>query len=451
MHLDAETLARIQFALTVSFHYLYPPFSIGLAWLMVVMEGQFLRTRAPVYEQMTRFWTKIFAATFAMGVTTGMVMEFEFGTNWAAYSRFVGDVFGAPLAAEALLSFFLESTFLAVLVFGWDRVSKKMHFFATLMVAVGATMSSLWIVVANSWQQTPAGYHIVGEGKNMHAEITSFWAMFFNPSSISREAHVVGSALTTACFVVIAISAWYLLKKRHEDFAKRSMVIALVMGFVAVVMTAGAGHRQGQVVAKEQPAKLAAFEGHFKSSPEGTPLYLVGYPDVAEQRVLYGIAIPGGLSMLAFNSFTKPVTALDQFPKEDWPPILMTFFSFHGMIALGSLMGALLAFALFLHWRGRLFEQRWLLWVFILAAPLPYIVNELGWITAEVGRQPWIVQGFLRTKDAISESVTAGQILGSTIMFMSIYSLLFVLYLFIVGKKIAAGPETAVNNAGEGK
>ncbi len=451
MHLDAELLARIQFALTASFHYLYPPFTIGLAWLMVVMEAQWVRTGDAVYDRMARFWTKIFAATFAMGVTTGIVMEFEFGTNWAAYSRFVGDVFGAPLAAEALLSFFIESTFLGVVIFGWDRVSKGLHFFATIMVAVGATLSSLWIIVANSWQQTPAGYKIVGEGKNLHAEITSFWEMFFNPSSLSREAHVIGSALTTACFVVIAVSAWYLLKKRNQELAKHNLKIGITMGLIATVLTAGAGHHQGQLVAKHQPAKLAAFEGHFKTVEGGAPLYLIGYPDVAEQRVRFGLAIPGGLSMLAYNSFTQPVAALDQFPKEDWPPILISFFSFHAMIGLGTLMGGLLFLALIMWLRGRLFEQRWLLSLLILALPLPFITNEVGWISAEVGRQPWIVQGFLRTKDALSESVSAGQILGSTLMFISIYSILFALYMFIIIRKIKAGPEAVGHDAGEVK
>lgn len=451
MHWDVEFLARLQFALTASFHYLYPPFSIGLAWLLVIMKAQHLRTGAAVYDQMAKFWTKIFAATFAMGVTTGIVMEFEFGTNWAAYSRFVGDIFGAPLAAEAILSFFLESVFLAVLVFGWDRVSRRVHFFATLMVAVGATLSAVWIVVANSWQQTPAGFEIVGEGLNRHAQITSFWEMFFNASSMARLAHVITAALVTASFVVMSVSAWYLLRKRHEDFAKRCFRIALVVGFLAVFTTAGAGHRQGQLLATTQPAKLAAFEGHFKTAEGGTPLYVIGYPDVAQEKVLYGFGIPGGLSMLAYNSFTKPVTALDKFPKEDWPPVVISFFSFHGMIALGTAMLGLTFLGLVFWWRKKLFETRWLLWIFVLAFPLPYLTNELGWVAAEVGRQPWIVQDMLRTKDALSESVSASQVLGSTLMFTGVYSVLFILYLFIILAKVCKGPEDAVAvvNAGE--
>lgn len=441
MHLDVEMLARIQFAITASFHYLYPPLTIGLGWLMVVMEALHLKTGDPVYEKMAKFWTKIFAATFAMGVTTGIVMEFEFGTNWANYSRFVGDVFGSPLAAEALISFFLESVFLGVLVFGWNRVSQRTHLFAAVMVALGATLSALWIVVANSWQQTPAGYHIVGEGASARAEIVSFMAMFFNPSSMERYLHVVIGALLTAAFFVMSVSAYYLLKGQHVEFAKRSFKIALIFGAVAAVSALGSGHAHAVGVAKTQPAKLAAYEGHFKTSEGGTPLYLIGFPDEKEQRVRYGIGIPGFLSFLVYMDFTKPVTALDTFAPEDQPPVLIPFFAFHTMMSLGMAFIGLTLFGVFLWWRGQLFECRWLLWIFVFALPAPYIANMAGWIAAEVGRQPWIVYGLLRTKDGISEGVTAGQVLGSSLMFTVIYSLFFVLYVFIIREKIRKGPE----------
>lgn len=441
MQWDVEMLARIQFALTAMFHYLYPPLTIGLGWLMVTMEALHLKTGDPVYEKMAKFWTKIFAATFAMGVTTGIVMEFEFGTNWAAYSRFVGDVFGSPLAAEALVSFFLESTFLGVLIFGWERVSKRLHLFAATMVALGATLSALWIVVANSWQHTPAGYHIVGEGLNARAEIVSFAAMFFNPSSMARYAHVLTGAVLTAAFFVMSISAYYILKGRDLEFAKRSFKIALVFGFAGAILALGAGHGQAIIVAKEQPAKLAAFEGHFKTTEGGTPLYIIGFPDVKEQRVRYGIGIPGFLSFLAYMDFNKPVTALDAFPPEDQPPVPIPFYSFHAMISLGMAFIGLTSLALLLLLLGRLFDQRWLMWIFVIALPGPYIANMAGWVGAEVGRQPWIVQGLLRTKDGLSESVSAGQVLGSMLMFTAIYSLFFVLYVFIIREKIRKGPE----------
>lgn len=440
MELNAEFLSRIQFGMTAGFHYLYPPLTIGLGWLMFIMEVQYLRTHEAVYEQMAKFWTKVFALTFAMGVTTGIVLEFEFGTNWAVFSRYVGDIFGSPLAAEALFAFFLESTFLAVLVFGWDRVSPRVHLLATGMVAFGSTLSAVWIVVANSWMHSPAGFHLVGEGAQMRAEIVSFWAMFFNPTSMPRLAHVLVSALITGAFFVMSVSAFYILKNRHLDFAKRSFTIALVMGFFSSYVILATGHFQAQIVAGVQPAKLAAFEGHFKTIEGGAPLYLFGIPDVQEQRVKYGLAIPGALSFLAHDDFSKPVTALDAFPKEDWPPVHIPFFAFHLMVFLGMSFIAMATASLFFWWRGTLFEKRWLMWIFVFSVPAPYIVNQLGWIAAEVGRQPWIVHGLLRTSDAVSPGITGAQVLGSLLMFTFIYSVLFALYIFLLNDKIQKGP-----------
>ncbi|HOK09586.1 MAG TPA: cytochrome ubiquinol oxidase subunit I [Candidatus Hydrogenedens sp.] len=438
---DALMLARIQFALTAIFHYLYPPLTIGLGWIMAFMSYKRFKTEEDLYDKMSRFWTGIFAITFAMGVTTGIVMEFEFGTNWSEYSRFVGDVFGSPLAAEALISFFLESTFLGILVFGWNRVSKKMHFFATLMVALGATLSALWIIVANSWQQTPAGYHVVETALGPRAEITNFWQMFFNYSTIGRFSHVIFSAIVNSAFVVMSISAYYLLKGKYENFAKYSLKVALVFGCIGAYLVLLAGHHQAIVVSRHQPAKLAAFEGHFKTTGEGTPFYLFGIPNEQAQRVDYGVAVPGFLSFLVYFDFTKPVTALDQFPPEDRPPVALPFFSFHIMAVLGMFFILLTTLSMFLWWRGTLFNYRWLLWIFVFSFPLPYIANMLGWIAAEVGRQPWIVQNLLRTKDGISPGVSASQVLGSMIMFTTIYSVLFILYIFLLLKKIKKGPE----------
>ena len=442
-----ELIARVQFGLTAGFHYLYPPLSIGLGWLLVVMEALWLKTGDAVYERMAKFYTRIFAATFAMGVTTGIVLEFEFGTNWAAYSRFVGDVFGSPLAAEAMFAFFLESVFLGLLVFGWNRVGRKMHFFATLMVAFGATLSAVWIIVANSWMQTPAGFALVETNGALRAEITSFWAMVFNPSSLDRLAHTLMAALTLASFFVMGISAWYLLWGRHEGHAKRALRIALIAGLLATLGTAGTGHHSGQSIAREQPAKLAAFEGHFVTTGEGAPLWVFGLPDVEARTVRYGLPIPGALSLLAHNSLTAPVTALDTFPESDWPPVLPVFFSFHLMVALGGLFILLTLAGLFFWWRDTLVEQRWLLWLYVLAIPLPYIANEVGWIAAEIGRQPWLVYGLLRTPEGLSEGVSGAQVLGSAIMFTGIYALLFCLYVFIILRKVKQGPDPAVKEA----
>src|ERR1017187_5271206 len=298
MDLSVLMLSRVQFALTIMFHYLFPPLSIGLGGLLVIMEAMYLKTANPSYEVMAKFWTKIFAVNFAIGVATGIVMEFQFGTNWATYSRYVGDVFGSALAAEGIFAFFLESGFLAVLVFGWDKVSPRTHFFSTCMVALGAFFSSIWIVVANSWQQTPAGYHIVGEGLRARAEITDFWAMVFSPSSMQRLSHTLIGAYILAAFFVMSIAAYYILKGRHLDFAKKSFSIALVVAALASLAAPISGDMQARKVAKTQPAKLAAMEAVFQTGTKPTPLYLFGQPDVTAQRVNYSVRIPGMLSWL---------------------------------------------------------------------------------------------------------------------------------------------------------
>jgi len=413
MELDALALSRFQFALTIMFHYLFPPLSIGLGWMMVIMEGMYLKTGNREYEAIARFWTSIFAVVFAMGVATGIVMEFEFGTNWANYSRYVGDVFGSALAAEGIFAFFLESGFLAVLVFGWDRVSPRMHFFSTVMVAVGALFSSVWITVANSWQQTPAGHHIVGEWPNARAEIVDFWAMVFNPSSVHRLVHVWIAALILGAFFILSISAYYILKRRHVE---------------------------PNNVATTQPAKLAPFEGHFKTGEGGAPLYLFGWPDEEAGVVKLGLGIPGGLSFLIHEDFTTPVPGLDEFPREDWPPVWLSFQTYHIMVALGMYFIALTLLAAFLLWRGTLFETRWLLWVIVFSVIGPYIANQFGWAAAEVGRQPWIVYGLLRTRDALSPVLSAEQILGSIVMFSVLYSFLLIIWLYVMNLKIRKGP-----------
>jgi cytochrome d ubiquinol oxidase subunit I len=272
--MDAEILARLQFAFTVAFHYIYPPLSIGLGVLLVIMEGMYLKTGNKVYETMTRFWVKIFALTFAIGVSTGIVMEFEFGTNWATYSRYVGDIFGSALAAEGIFAFFLESGFLAILVFGWNKVSPKVHFFSTIMVSFGSMLSAVWIVVANSWQQTPTGYHIVGEGINARAEITDFWEMVFNPSSMDRLSHVLSGAWLAGAFLVISVSAYYIIKKRHVDLSKKALKIGLAFALFASLFQLFTGHNSAVGVAENQPAKLAAFEAHFDSYLHLTTLFI---------------------------------------------------------------------------------------------------------------------------------------------------------------------------------
>ncbi|MCB9081786.1 MAG: cytochrome ubiquinol oxidase subunit I [Lewinellaceae bacterium] len=436
---DVEILARIQFAFTVAFHYIYPPLSIGLGLLMVLMEGLYLRTGDADYEKLARFWTKIFAVTFGIGVATGIVMEFEFGTNWATYSRYVGDIFGSALAAEGIFAFALESGFLGILLFGWDRVSSRVHFIATVGVWLGSMFSAVWIVVANSWQQTPAGYHIVGEGMNARAEITDFWAMVFNPSSVDRLLHVWVGAFLAGTFLVLSVHAWYLLKGRYEAISRKAFSLALLVGLVFSLSQLLTGHRSAEGVSRNQPIKMAALEGHFAAEAPAD-LFLFGWVD-EEQQTTHGLAIPGGLSLLLHQDPQAPVKGLQAFPAEDHPDTINGVFQFyHLMVAIGLALIGLTILAAFFWWRGTLFSKRWLLRIFVLAVLLPNIANQVGWFSAEMGRQPWVVYGLLRTSDALSRQVTAGQIVFSLIMFTLIYSLLFALFLYMLTKKIKAGP-----------
>lgn len=438
--MDVETLSRLQFAFTIAFHYIYPPLSIGLGLVMVIMEAQYLRTHDRVYERMARFYTRIFALTFGIGVATGIVMEFEFGTNWATYSRYVGDVFGSALAAEGIFAFALESGFLGILLFGWNRVGPRTHFFATAMVLIGSMFSAVWIVVANSWQQTPAGYHIVGEGLEARAEITDFWAMVFNPSSVERVLHVwIGSFLAGA-FLVLSISAWYLLKRRHVVFAEKSMKISLVVAAVASLAQLFTGHLSADVVAKHQPAKLAAMEAHFDSLAVAD-MYLFGWVDKESQQV-HGVKIPKGLTFLIHRDFVTPVPGLNSFPENERPPMVnFVFQMYHLMIAIGITLIVWSWWLMWLWWRGQLFRRRWILIVCVWFVLLPQIANQVGWYAAETGRQPWVVYKLLRTSDALSQSVTANHVKFSLVLFSIVYTLLFMLFIYMLNKKIKHGPD----------
>ena len=437
--MDVEILARVQFAFTIAFHYIYPPLSIGLGLLLVIFEGLYLKTGNKMYEQMTRFWIKIFALIFGIGVATGIIMEFEFGTNWATYSKYVGDIFGSALAAEGIFAFALESGFLGVLLFGWNRVSPRVHFFSAIMVFLGSMFSAIWIVVANSWQQTPAGFHIVGNGMDARAEITDFWAMVFNPSSVERLIHVWIAAFLAGIFLVLSVNAWYILKNKHLDIAKRSFKIALIAATIFSLLQLVAGHQSADVVYEHQPAKLAALEGHYDSMSRAD-MYLLGYVDNKTQKVT-GIKIPGGLSFLTQGDFNKPVKGLNAFKPEERPQQVNSIFQFyHIMVAIGMFLIALTLYASWLSFKNKLFDKRWLLWIFVWSVLLPQIANQTGWFAAEMGRQPWVVYGLLKTSDALSKSVSANQIVFSLIMFMVVYLLLFVLFLYLLNKKIIHGP-----------
>lgn len=438
----------MQFAFTISFHYIYPPLSIGLGIMLVFMEGMYIRTGKKMYETLTRFWIKIFALIFGIGVATGIVMEFEFGTNWATYSRYVGDIFGSALAAEGIFAFALESGFLGLLLFGWNRVSKNVHFFSTIMVALGSMFSAIWIVVANSWQQTPSGFHIVGQGMKARAEVTDFWEMVFNPSSVDRLSHVLTAAFLSGAFLVMSVHAYYILKNRHVEISKKAFKLALLLAAVSSLLQLVTGHQSANGVAVNQPAKLAAFEGHYDSLGPGD-MYLLGIVNNKTQQVK-GIKINGGLSFLLHNNFTTPVTGLNAFAESDRPKQVNAIFQvYHGMIAIGMALIALSITGLVLWWRKKLFSYRWLMVVFVFAVLLPQIANQLGWYSAEMGRQPWVVYGLLRTSDALSKAVTAGQVLFSLIMFTVIYAFLFALFIYLLHKKIKHGIDDASHDLGE--
>lgn len=437
--MDVEILSRIQFAFTIAFHYIYPPLSIGLGLIMVIMESLYLRTGNKEYETLAKFWTRIFALTFGIGVATGIVMEFEFGTNWATYSRYVGDVFGSALAAEGIFAFALESGFLGVLLFGWNRVKPWVHWVATMGVFLGSMFSAVWIVIANSWQQTPAGFHVVGEGMEARAEITDFWAMVFNPSSMDRLIHTWQGAFLAGAFLVLSVHAYYLRKGRYVEISKKAFRIALVVATIFSLSQLVSGHSSANGVAANQPAKLAAFEGHFEAEAPGD-MYLFGWVDKESQQV-WGVKVPGGLSFLLDYRFDTPVTGLNAFKEEDRPSQINAVFQFyHIMVSIGMFLIALTLFACYKWIRGDLFETKWLLGVFSFSVILPQIANQVGWYAAEMGRQPWVVYGLLRTSDALSKSVTENQVLFSLIMFFFVYTLLLLLFLYLLNKKIKHGP-----------
>jgi len=436
--LDPVLLARIQFAFTVGFHFIFPSLTLGLTLVVLILESLYLRTNQERYKEASGFWIKTLGLTFVVGVATGITMEFSFGTNWSEYSRFVGDIFGAPLAAEAIFAFFLESSFLAILIFGRKRVSKKVYWLAAFLVFFGSHLSGLWILIANSWQQTPAGYAII-DGR---AQLTDFWAAAFNPSTLPRFLHTIVSGWVAGTFFVAGISAWYLLKKRHVDFARLSITVALIVAAIASLGQLGLGHFHSVQVAETQPAKMAAFEGLYQTQ-RGAPMALFGIPDAAQETVHLYVGVPRLLSLLIHFDPNAEVLGLDAFPRADWPPIAIPFYTYHLMVFLGGYFILATLFGVYLLRKKRLRQTPWFLKVLLFSIPLPHIAIQVGWIAAEVGRQPWVVYNELRTADAVSIVVPAGQILFTLVMFVLIYALLFAAYLSQLIREIKHGPEEA--------
>ncbi len=443
--MDAALLARIQFAVTVGYHFIFAPLTIGLSWFIVGLMTRYWRTGSMDDRNLARFWIRLFSINFAVGVATGIAMEFQFGTNWATYSKYVGDIFGPPLASEVIFTFFLESTFIAVLLLGWDRVSRRAHWFSALMVALGSTMSAFWIISANSWMQTPAGYTLV-DGRPV---LSDFWAAIINYSTIPRFLHTLNAALMTGAFFVLGINAWFLLKQRHVAAARRMVMLALVVAFVTSVAQLGLGHYHAIQVADTQPTKLAAFEGLFQTQ-RYAPLLLFGIIDGPQRTVHYAIRLPAGLSLLARLRPDAEIAGLDQTPEALWPPLPLTFYPFHLMVLIGLFCIAFPALGLLLNWKRWLDGSRWFYLVAVLAIPLPFLANELGWMTTEVGRQPWIVYHLILTRDAISPNVPASYIVFSMIGLGVLYTVFTVFWLGFMGRELHRGPESVGETPAEG-
>ncbi len=436
--MDAASLARMQFAFTAIYHYLFVPLSIGLGLIVALMQTKAYRTGDAHDEARAAFWVRLFTMTFAVGVATGITMEFSFGTNWAGYSRFVGDIFGAPLAAEALFAFFLESVFLGVLLFGKGRVSRRFYMVSSWLVWAGSLLSSLWIVIANSWMQTPAGYTVVHTAAGSKAELTSFLEAALNHTTLQRFFHTVIALLILGAFVSMAIGAYYLWKMRDEASARVFIRTGAIVGIVTAVLMLPAAHAQALAVARTQPSKLAAMEGQYEEGP--VALSLFGWVD-EENETTYALSIPGGTSFLADQSFTTEYPGLNDFAPDERPEFVNAIFqSYHAMVALFGVICIALLVALLVA-KGKLANKRWPLAILMFAWIAPYLAIEFGWITAELGRQPWIVYGELKTVDAASASVTPAQLYITMGLFLAVYLVVFLGWVRMVAKTIKAGPD----------
>lgn len=434
--MDVVLLSRLQFAAATMFHFLFVPLTLGLSILVAYMETQYVRTGDKTYLRMTKFWGHLFLINFALGVVTGITLEFQFGTNWSRYSAFVGDIFGSLLAIEATAAFFLESTFIGIWIFGWKKLSPKAHAAVMWIVAAAGNLSAIWILTANGWMQHPVGYTI----RNGRAELTDFAAVIFNKFSLLEFFHMVPAAMVLAAFFVMGISAYHLLKKQHIDFFTRSFRIGIVAGLISSIAVAASGDMHGVHVSEVQPIKLAAMESHWDTTTMA-PIHMFAIPDEKNGKNIVEIgSIPGLLSFLAFHDFGHEVKGLNDFPKEEHPPVLLTFVAFRTMVGLGTLFILLTAVGWLL--RNRLVESKKFLTIMLWSIPLPYIAIEMGWVLAEVGRQPWIVYGLMKTSDAASP-VTGSQVLVSLIGFILIYGLLGAAGFYLIARDAKKGPETS--------
>lgn len=437
--MDALTMHRWHFAFTVTYHYIYPQLTMGLALLIVLLKSMALRTGDEHYNRSARFWAKIFGINFTIGVVTGIPMEFQFGTNWAQFSKAAGGVIGQTLAMEGVFSFFLESTFLGLFLYGEKRLSPRGHWLAALMVFLGSWLSGFFIIVTDSWMQHPVAYTL---GPNGEILLNSFWALLFNPWAVWQYLHNMIGSVVTACFVTAAVGAFYLLSGKLEEYGRTFLRVGVLVGVVATFLMAfPTGDGQGKNLARHQPVTLAAMEGLFRTV-EGAPMVLIGQPDMEKMRMDNPLQVPRVLSFLTYSRWKAEVKGLDAFPRDQWPDnVPLLYYSYHIMVGLGTLFIAIMAVSASLLWKGRLYHCRPMLWVLMLAFPFPYIANTAGWMTAELGRQPWLIYGLMRTSEGASSHVSAGNAIFTLIGFMGMYAVLSVLFLFLVYREIDHGPE----------
>jgi cytochrome bd ubiquinol oxidase subunit I len=436
---DALTVSRLQFAFTVTYHYLFPMLTMGLALLIFVLKSIYMRNRDELYNAAARFWGKIFAVTFVMGVVTGIPLEFQFGTNWAAFSKYAGDIIAQTLAMEGAFAFFLESTFLGLFLWGERRFGQRLHWFSSFMVFFGTWASGYFIITTNAWMQHPVGYTTLENGNIV---LDDYWAVLFNPWMFAQYAHNMGGAVVCGAFVMVGLGAFYVLGRRHEEYGRVFLKVGVIAGVLASIwMLFPTGHFSSEQVAEHQSVSLAAMEGLFESERQAG-VVLIGQPDIENRTIENPIIIPRALSYLIYQNWNAEVKGLEAFPEKNWPDnIPLLYYSYHVMVGLGTFFIGIMTLAAFLLWRRRLYESRWMLWLLMLAIPFPFIANTAGWFTAELGRQPWLVYGLFRTQEGVSPLISSGSVLFTLIGFAGMYLVMGLLYILLMVREVAHGPE----------
>ncbi len=439
---DALLYSRLQFAFTITYHYLFPQLTMGLALIIVIYKGLYLRTNKIIYNQSARFWTKIFAINFGMAVVTGIPMEFQFGTNWARFSELTGNVIGQTLAMEGMFSFFLESSFLGLFLFGEKLLGQRLHFMTAVLIFIGSWASGYLIVATHSWMQHPVGYEILSNGKFV---LTNFTELFGNPWFLPSFFHNQMASLVTTSFVIGGTGAFYLLINKHKEFGYLFLKTAVIAGVISTLSVAfPTGELLAKQVVKHQPVTFAAMEGIFHTQ-KGAPIALIGQPNMKQHRLDNKIIVPNALSFLTYGSWDAEIKGLNDFPKEDWPTnVPGVYYAYHIMVGLGTIFIAVMVFGVWLLWRKKLVLKRWYLWILLFGVPFPYIANITGWYTAELGRQPYLVYGLLRTTEGVSENVSAGNTLFTLLGFVGLYLILGFIMLILVGKIIHNGPSLTI-------